>query len=214
MSLAASVCTLVLLLALTVPSASGRSSNQVKAVRQALIAAELHPSPLYPTRIPQRISCCKATLDGNGDHFTALFTDGRRDPVQVDYARLSIHALRRYVQMTHAQGHEVEHVRIGGRRVTFAKTDVTFFYGWRAQGFSYMVDSHYTGTVKPRDLRTMVASARPLAAVRRGGREAAVNDCANRPLGLVRDRICHLGGRSKPRSTWPRRPPRTLTRTS
>ena len=44
----------------------------------------------------------------------------------------------------------------------FARTDVTFFYAWRAQGYTYVADSHYTGHVKPRDLRKMVASVHPL----------------------------------------------------
>ena len=142
--------------------AMASQSPQVRNVRRELIHASLHPSPLYPTRIPQKISCCQAQLNRHGSHFTVSFTNGSRNPVLVDYSRLGKRTLGRYIKFTHAQRHRVRHERVGGRRVVFARTDVTFFFGWHAQGYSYVVDSHYTGHVKPRDLRKMVASARPL----------------------------------------------------
>jgi len=140
-------------------------SGAVQRVRRDLAHAHLRPRPLWPRDIPQKIGCCRANFLGTtGQRFNVLFFMKRGGAVKrlVEYSRTGRGALHRTIKQFHSVKSPVHWQRIHGRRTAFGKGDVTFFYGWHQQGFTYFVVSRYLGGVKPKHLRRMVASTRPL----------------------------------------------------
>jgi len=140
-------------------------SGAVQRARRDLAQADLRPPPLWPRDIPEKIGCCRANfLGATGERFNVLFSMKRGGSLQrlVEYGRTGKGALRRTIKQFHSVKSPVRWQRIHGRRTAFGKGDVIFFYGWHQQGFSYFVLSRYLGGVKPKHLRRMVASARPL----------------------------------------------------
>lgn len=141
------------------------SGPRIDRVKQDLIDAHLNPRPLFPARFPAKVSDKFADLYLDHNMFTVSFHD-RADrsgfDLLVTYSRLGRSALGEYKRMVRMQGHKFHRVRVDGTRAIYARSDITFFYAWRAQGRTYIVDSHYIGGVKRRDLRTLVASSRPL----------------------------------------------------
>ena len=148
------------------PGSSDPDRSPVQSIRQRLIDASLAPSPLFPDRIPAKIARQQADLTLYGNNFYVSFHNCPRGTsacrLLVDYSRLKKSALKQLKKMVRTQQHKLHRVRINGQKAIYAKSDVTFFYAWRAQHHTYYVGSHYFGSVKRRDLRTMVASVRPL----------------------------------------------------
>jgi hypothetical protein len=163
-------------------SSSQLQRSEVGAVRQQLARQSFAVVPLFPARIPRKIACCQAELSVTGAKFDVAFHD-RDYELLVNFGREGSGYLSKLKRMVKAQGHRLRHRRVGARRTIFAKSDVAFFYAWRVDGFTYYAISHYTGGVKLRDLRVMVATAvrvkgerRLLESGRQGPAEASVVD--------------------------------------
>lgn len=61
----------------------------------------------------------------------------------------------------HVQRDPVTRVRVRGRSMFFGRGDISFYFAWREQGYTYYATSKWYGA-RPRDLRSLVASVQPL----------------------------------------------------
>jgi hypothetical protein len=159
----AGVAVLALGVGLMADASALGDSGAVQRARRDLAHAHLRPAPLWPRDIPPKIGCCGANfLGAMGQRFSVLFSRRHSPKRLVEYSRTGKGALQRTIKQFHSVKSPVHWQRIHGRRTAFGKGDAIFFYGWHQQGFSYFVLSRYLGGVKPKHLRRMVASARPL----------------------------------------------------
>ena len=141
-------------------TASGLPVDKVKA---ELKDASLSPAPLYPTRVPDSVTCCGARVYIEKGNFNVTFIDDDREILagfgrgsKAMFGRLK-HSLKK------ADDAKVKRVDIGGQKALFAKTKTTIFYLWRAQNRTYYaVNGVDNDGADRRDLRTMVATAAPL----------------------------------------------------
>jgi hypothetical protein len=61
------------------------------------------------------------------------------------------------------QRNPVKRQRLAGRQVWFGEGDITFYFAWHEQGFTYLAESHYFGA-KVSDIAGLVKSAQLLKA--------------------------------------------------
>jgi hypothetical protein len=152
---------------------SGAAAGTPSAARDALIAAELKPAPLFPARLPRRLLETDAKLELTEPFFAVRSDRGSGRGFHrgaIELSRRSHGELRKYLRFIRSTGGSKRRERIGRRRVLRLCAHACF-YAWHEQGFTYSVSGRYLpGPDKPLSAeghkRAIIRQLRPLSGTR------------------------------------------------
>lgn len=161
--------TAVLLTVAESPAAFFPPSVTPAKARAELVAANLAPTPLFPSSLPARLRGAGAELRVTGPHFRFDWhrrLAGNKYGGSLSLDRHTFNDLKEAFEYVRSRGGPPPRAeQVGSRRVIFLCGHICGYY-WNEQGFSYSVAGQYFDDPKGADfadMRAIIRSLQPLA---------------------------------------------------